>query len=86
LAGGLDASIRLLKNLLNDLGVAVVIVNHITIVQKKSAALQLQKRQALQIDRMCQRVQLAVAAMISSSHLRTFGEKSPELRPPKSQR
>ncbi len=31
-AGGLDAYIRLLKNLPSDLGVAVVIVNHITIV------------------------------------------------------
>lgn len=29
-AGGLDAYVRLLKNLPNDLGVAVVIVNHIT--------------------------------------------------------
>ncbi len=31
-AGGLDAYIRLLKNLPNDLGVAIVIVNHITIM------------------------------------------------------
>lgn len=31
-AGGLDAYIRLLKNLPADMGVAVVIVNHITIV------------------------------------------------------
>jgi chemotaxis response regulator CheB len=30
-AGGLDAYIRLLKNLPNDMGVAVVIVNHITL-------------------------------------------------------
>ncbi len=29
-AGGLDAYIRLLKNLPNDMGVAIVIVNHIT--------------------------------------------------------
>jgi chemotaxis response regulator CheB len=32
-AGGLDAYIRLLKNLPPDMGVAVVIVNHITLVQ-----------------------------------------------------
>ena len=31
-AGGLDAYIRLLENLPNDMGVAVVIVNHITIM------------------------------------------------------
>lgn len=31
-AGGLDAYVRLLKNLPGDLGVAVVIVNHITIM------------------------------------------------------
>ena len=31
-AGGLDAYIRLLQNLPNDMGVAIVIVNHITIV------------------------------------------------------
>ena len=31
-AGGLDAYIRLLKNLPSDMGVAIVIVNHITIV------------------------------------------------------
>lgn len=31
-AGGLDAYIRLLENLPNDVGVAVVIVNHITIM------------------------------------------------------
>ena len=31
-AGGLDAYIRLLKNLPPDMGVAVVIVNHITIM------------------------------------------------------
>lgn len=32
LAGGLDAYIRLLKNLPNDLGVAIVIVNHLRTV------------------------------------------------------
>jgi len=31
-AGGLDAFIRLLQNLPCDMGVAIVIVNHITIV------------------------------------------------------
>ena len=31
-AGGLDAYIRLLENLPNDMGVAIVIVNHITIM------------------------------------------------------
>ena len=31
-AGGLDAYIRLLQNLPNDMGVAIVIVNHITIM------------------------------------------------------
>jgi two-component system chemotaxis response regulator CheB len=31
-AGGLDAYIRLLKNLPNDMGVAIVIVNHITMM------------------------------------------------------
>ena len=31
-AGGLDAYIRLLKNLPSDMGVAIVIVNHITIM------------------------------------------------------
>jgi len=31
-AGGLDAYIRLLKNLPADMGVAIVIVNHITIM------------------------------------------------------
>ncbi len=31
-AGGLDAYIRLLQNLPNDMGVAIVIVNHITIL------------------------------------------------------
>ncbi len=31
-AGGLDVYIRLLENLPNDMGVAVVIVNHITIM------------------------------------------------------
>jgi chemotaxis response regulator CheB len=34
-AGGLDAYIRLLKNLPPDMGVAVVIVNHITLVATK---------------------------------------------------
>ena len=31
-AGGLDAFIRLLQNLPCDMGVAIVIVNHITVV------------------------------------------------------
>ena len=31
-AGGLDAYIRLLKHLRSDMGVAIVIVNHITIM------------------------------------------------------
>jgi two-component system, chemotaxis family, protein-glutamate methylesterase/glutaminase len=42
-AGGLDAYIRLLQNLPNDMGVAIVIVIHRRAAQRPSSRLQMQR-------------------------------------------